>query len=234
MEEHMSRTVHVDYITDFTFDFELEPRATALVVVDMQYASACRQTGLGKSLQAQGKEELARYRYDRVEGVVIPTIQRLLAFFRRHRLAVVYLTMGSEMPDFSDALPHLKAFFASSNNRLGTPEHEILEEVKPKPGELVLNKTTMGAFNSTNFDSLLWSKGIKYLLFTGVSTNMCVETTARDGADRGFCCVMIEDGCGASAQSYHDAALITFRRLFGKVQTSQEVISELEAGMVKG
>jgi nicotinamidase-related amidase len=92
----------------------------------------------------------------------------------------------------------------------------------------------MGAFNSTNFDSLLWSKGIKYLLFTGVSTNMCVETTARDGADRGFCCVMIEDGCGASAQSYHDAALITFRRLFGKVQTSQEVISELEAGMVKG
>lgn len=230
----MSQRVNVDYITDFTFDFELEPPATALIVVDMQYASACRETGLGKSLKAQGKEELARYRYDRIEGVAIPTIQRLLAFFRRHHLTVVYLTMGSEMPDFSDALPHLKAFLASSNNRLGTPEHEILEEVKPEPGELVLNKTTMGAFNSTNLDSILWSKGIKTLLFTGVSTNMCVETTARDAADRGFRCVIIEDGCGASAQTYHEAALITFRRLFGKVQSSQEVVLELEAGMIKG
>jgi len=230
----MSQRVSLDYITDFTFDFALEPAATALMVVDMQYASACRQTGLGKSLYAQGKEELARYRYDRIEQIVIPTIQRLLAFFRHHHLTVVYLTMGSEMPDFSDALPHLKNFLASSNNRLGTPEHEILDEVKPEPGELVLNKTTMGAFNSTNLDSILWSRGIKYLLFTGVSTNMCVETTARDGADRGFRCVIVEDGCGASAQTYHDAALITFQRLFGKVQSSQEVILELEAGLAKG
>ena len=230
----MSQRVRLDYITDFTFDFELEPLATALVVVDMQYASGCREAGLGKSLKEQGKEELARYRYDRIERVVVPTIQRLLAFFRRHHLTVVYLTMGSEMPDFSDALPHLKALFASSNNRLGTPEHEILEELKPEPGELVLNKTTMGAFNSTNLDSILWSRGIKYLLFTGVSTNMCVETTARDGADRGFRCAIIEDGCGASAQSYHDAALVTFQRLFGKVKSSQEVIRDLEARMAQG
>jgi nicotinamidase-related amidase len=229
MEVKMSPKVSLDYITDFNFDFELEPSATALVIVDMQYASACRETGLGKSLQAQGKEELVRYRYDRIEQVVVPTIRRLLAFFRRHRLAVVYLTMGSEMPDFSDALPHLKAFFTSSNNRLGTTEHEILEDVKPEPGELVLNKTTMGAYSSTNLDSIMWSRGIKFLLFTGVSTNMCVDTTARDGADRGFRCVIVEDACGASTQSYHDAALITFQRLFGKVQSAQDVIGELES-----
>lgn len=230
----MSQRVSLDFIADYTFDFELETRATALVVVDMQYASGCRETGMGKALNEQGKEEVVRYRFDRIEQVVVPTIQRLLAFFRRHHLTVVYLTMGSEMPDFSDALPHLKTFLASSNNRIGTREHEILAEVKPEPGELVLNKTTMGAFSSTNLDSVLWSRGIKFLLFTGVSTNMCVDTTARDGADRGFRCVIVEDGCGASAQSYHDAALITFQRLFGKVQSSQEVILELEAGMAKG
>jgi len=229
----MSQKARLDYITDFTFHFELEPLATALVVVDMQYASACRETGLGESLKKQGKEELVGYRYDRIEQVVVPTVRRLLAFFRRHHLTVVYLTMGSEMPDFSDALPHLKSFLLSSNNRTGTREHEILEEVKPEPGELVLNKTTLGAFSSTNLDSILWSRGIKFLLFTGVSTNMCVDTTARDGADRGFRCVIIEDGCGASAQSYHDAALISFQRLFGKVRSSQEVILELEAGMAK-
>ena len=136
----MSQRARLDYITDFTFHFELEPLATALVVVDMQYASACRETGLGKSLKKQGKEELVGYRYDRIEQVVVPTVRRLLAFFRRHHLTVVYLTMGSEMPDFSDALPHLKSFLLSSNNRTGTREHEILEEVKPEPGELVLNK----------------------------------------------------------------------------------------------
>jgi nicotinamidase-related amidase len=87
----------------------------------------------------------------------------------------------------------------------------------------------VGAFSSTNLDSILWSKGLKYLLFTGVSTNMCVETTARDAADRGFRCVLIEDGCGASAQSYHDAALTTFQRLFGRVNTSAEVMAELRA-----
>ncbi|MCK5205442.1 MAG: isochorismatase family protein [Desulfobacterales bacterium] len=113
--------------------------------------------------------DLTKYRFDRVEDVAIPTITRLLSFFRKHQLSVIYLTMGSR------------------------------------------------------------SKGLEYLLFTGVSTNMCVETTARDAADKGFRCVLIEDGCGASAQSYHDAAMTTFQRLFGKVNTSVEVIAELKS-----
>ena len=131
--------------------------------------------------------------------------------------------------DYNDALPHLKALFQSSNNYVGSPEHRILEDIKPHQGDLVIHKTTVGAFSSTNLDSILWSKGLKGLLFAGVSTNMCVETTARDAADKGFRCVLIEDGCGASAQRYHDATLETFQRLFGKVKTSKEIIEELKA-----
>ncbi|UCG06673.1 MAG: cysteine hydrolase [Desulfobacterales bacterium] len=218
-----------DYITDFTSDFELEPKSTALIIVDMQYATASRHDGLGKWLQAQGKTDLSNYRFERVENVVLPTIKRLLAFFRENQLAVIYLTMGSRSKDYSDALPHLKALFRSSNNYVGSSQHRILEEIQPKEEELVIHKTTIGAFSSTNLDSLLWSKGLTYLVFTGVSTNMCVETTARDAADRGFRCVLIEDGCGASAQNYHDAAMTNFQRLFGKVKTSAEVIAELAA-----
>jgi len=94
---------------------------------------------------------------------------------------------------------------------------------------MVVNKTTIGAFSSTNLDSILWSRGIRYLLFTGVSTNMCVETTARDAADRGFRCVLIDDGCGASSPEYHEATMVTFQRLFGKVKNSHEVMEELKS-----
>jgi nicotinamidase-related amidase len=218
-----------DYITEFTSDFELEPKSTALIIVDMQYATASRNKGLGKLLSEQGKSDLAEYRFDRIEDVTIPTITRLLSFFRKHQLSVIYLTMGSKAKDYRDALPHLKALLQSSNNYVGSDEHRILEEIKPQGAELIVQKTTIGAFSSTNIDAILWSRGLKYLLFTGVSTNMCVETTARDAADKGFRCVLIEDGCGASAQSYHDAAMTTFQRLFGKVNTSEEVIAELKS-----
>ncbi|HUU81687.1 MAG TPA: cysteine hydrolase, partial [Acidobacteriota bacterium] len=114
-------------------------------------------------------------------------------------------------------------------NRVGTPENNVLEEIKPEPGETVINKTTIGAFSSTNLDSILWTRDLRYLLFTGVSTNMCVESTAREAADRGFRCVLIDDACGASKTEYHEATLVTFQRLFGKVRSSEEVMKELRA-----
>jgi nicotinamidase-related amidase len=227
LDHAIKEPLYMDYIIDFTSTFEIEPLSTSLIIVDMQYATACRETGLGKLLERQGKGDLGKYRFDRIEKTVVPTIQRMLSFFREHELAVVYITMGSYDQYFSDTLPYLTNFFRSTNNRIGSKEHEILEELKPEPDELVINKTTMGAFSSTNLDSVLWSKGIKYLLFTGVSTNMCVETTARDAADRGFRCILIEDACGAPRPEYHEAALKNYRRLFGKVQRSEEILEML-------
>ncbi len=217
-----------DYISDYTATFELEPEATALIIVDMQYASAYRHTGLGKRLLEEGKEDLAAYRFDRIENIVVPTIKKLLSFFRENRLMIFYITIGSYTDDYSDTLPHLKKLFQSSNNRLGQKEHEILDELKPEPGEMLINKTTIGAFNSTNLEAILHAYGINSLLFAGVSTNMCVESTARDAADKGFKCVMVEDGCGATKQEYHDATLSTFQRLFGKAQSAEQVIEELK------
>ena len=225
----MSPKMTNDYIAAFTSDFEFEPKSTALIIVDMQYATGSRYEGLGKLLIEQGKSDLVKYRFDRIENVVMPTIQGLLSFFRENQLAVIYLTMGARLKDFHDTLPHLRALFQSSNNYVGSREHSIIDDIKPQQGELVIHKTTVGAFSSTNLDSVLWSMGIKGLLFTGVSTNMCVETTARDAADKGFRCALIEDGCGASAQRYHDATMETFQRLFGKVKTSKEIIEDLKA-----
>ena len=97
-----------------------------------------------------------------------------------------------------------------------------------KPGEPVLNKTTMSAFHSSGFERLLRAWGVELLLFTGISTNSCVQGTARDAADRGFSCVLVEDACGAASQALHDAACTNFARLLGRVASTTEVLRELE------
>jgi nicotinamidase-related amidase len=93
----------------------------------------------------------------------------------------------------------------------------------------VLNKTTMSAFHSTGFERLVRAWGIEQLVFTGISTNSCVEGTARDAADRGFRCLLVEDGCGAASQALHDATCTNFARLLGRVASSAQVLAELQA-----
>jgi nicotinamidase-related amidase len=217
-----------DYAHQFNPGFVLDPRTVALVIVDMQYASGSRDHGLGRNLKARGQETLGAYRFDRIERTVIPAIQRLLAGFRARGLRLVYLTVGSELPDYSDLLPHMRAFAQSAGNTRGNPEHEILDALAPRPGEAVLNKTTMSAFHSSGFERLVRTWGVEQLVFTGISTNSCVEGTARDAADRGFRCLLVDDGCGAASQALHDATCTNFARLLGRVATSAEVLAELE------
>jgi len=217
-----------DYAHQFNPGFELDPRTVALVVVDMQYASGSRDHGLGRNLKTRGQEGLGAYRFDRIERTVIPTIQRLLAAFRTRGLRLVYLTVGSELPDYSDLLPHMRAFAQSASNTRGNPEHEILDALAPRPGEAVLNKTTMSAFHSSGFERLVRTWGVEQLVFTGISTNSCVEGTARDAADRGFRCLLVEDGCGAASRALHEATCANFARLLGRVASSAEVLDELE------
>lgn len=220
-----------DYKTAFTTTFTLDPRKTAFIPVDVQYASASRIMGLGKILQEQGKEEQGKYRFDRIEQVVIPNIKKLLNFFRKHQLRIIYITQGARMADFSDIMPHKIPFVQSTNNRAGQREHEILDEIKPLPEEMVVNKTTSGAFNSSTIDSVLRTMKIEHCLFAGVSTHMCVEGTARDAADRGYRSMMIDDACAANKEEYHNAALVTFQRGYGRVCTTEEVIQELAGNL---
>ena len=228
-DQSISDAAARDYASLFNPPFELDRRGAALVVVDMQYASASRRHGLGALLKAKGLEDRGAYRFDRIEQVVTPTIQRLLVAFRRGKLPVIFLTVGSELPDFADMLPGMRRFAEAIGNTEGTREHRILDELAPLAGEAVVNKTTMSAFHSSGFERLVQAMGRTQLCFTGVSTNSCVEGTARDAADRGFQCVIVEDGCGAASPELHDATCRNFARLLGRVATAREVLGELGA-----
>ena len=220
-----------DYYSDFENKFTIDPGKTAFIPLDLGYATACRTTGLGKILKEQGKERLGQYRFDRIEQVIVPNVQKMLGYFRQHGLRIIYVTTGSLMPDYSDILPHRRPFMMAQNNRLGQREHEILDEIKPLPGEMVINKTTTGAFNSSSLDTVLRTMGIEYCLFAGVSTHMCVECTARDAADRGYRCVLLEDALGASKPEFHNNALHVFQRGYGRVADTDEVIRELDGSL---
>jgi nicotinamidase-related amidase len=214
-------------MNSYTQEVQLDPTRAILIVVDMQYASGSRTEGLGRKLALDNRPEYGRERFDRIEQTVVPNLQRLLTFFREQNLPVLYLVIGSDHPDFLDVPEHMRKLVRDTNNRVGTREHEILDELKPRQGELVVRKTTISAFSSTGVETLLRAIGKDCLVFTGISTNMCVDSTARDAADRGFKCVLVEDSCGAAKMAYHDAALVTFQRLFGRVASANEVMAEL-------
>lgn len=218
-----------DYVSVYTRDVELNPSRSCLVVVDLMYATGTRATGLGRLLDEQGRADEADYRFNRIEQSVIPNTLRLLEWAREHEMRRVFLTYGSEVSDYSDLSPQMLELCRSTNNRVGEREHEILEELTPRPEERVINKITPSAFTSSPIELILRNYGVEDLLFTGVSTNMCVESTLRDAADRGFGCVLVEDACGADSAAYHEAACQVLRRLYGHIMSTEEALSRLAA-----
>lgn len=226
--------LELDYLPKLARRVEIVRAKTALVIVDMQYATASRHHGLGKRLREKGEFEFARWRFDRAEQVVVPNIARLIGAFREGRLPVVYTVNGGTKSDYSDTPPIMRETYRASNNHLGTKEHEILDELKPAPSDFVVPKTTVGAFASSNIDTLLRSLGVEVLVFVGYSTNACVDQTARVAADLGYACILVDDGCGAATEEYHRSAMTNFARIFGRVAMTDDIVAALAEQLAKG
>ncbi len=215
-----------DYIQDYMTAPVADLAKAALVVVDMQYATGHRDGALGRRMRAE-RWNLTDYRFDRIERLVVPNILRMAPVFHAGAGEVVYITQGAERADCADAPPHMRKFYASTGNHVGSREHDILDELAPTENDFVVNKRSIGAFASTGIDHLLRSLGRTQLYVTGISTNMCVETTAREAADRGYAVTLVEDACATTHADLHEGTLRNFRRLFGRVLSSDAVISEL-------
>jgi nicotinamidase-related amidase len=216
-----------DYINRFTRPVPVDAGDTALVVVDMQYASGSRHHGLGALLASQGKLAEAEYRFARIENLIIPHTRKLLAAFRAAGSPVVYLTVGAHKADYSDAPPHVRGFFQACNNHAGSFENGIVEGLRPLPGDPVVAKNTMGAFASTDLGAVFDRLGVKTAVYVGVSTNNCVDTTAREAADRGYGSILVSDATGTCSDRMQEVTLESFRRLWGRVLTTEEVMREL-------
>ncbi|MFC7557425.1 cysteine hydrolase family protein [Pseudoroseomonas wenyumeiae] len=112
---------------------------------------------------------------------------------------------------------------------LEAPRTKFSRRLRPEPGDIIINKSTIGAFASSSIDSILRSMGRNQLIMCGISTNMCVETTAREAADRGYSVTLVEDACATTHADLHASTMKNFARLFGRVQPCDEVLSEIGA-----
>lgn len=222
--------------------FQVDPQRSALVIVDMQNSTANLEHGWNKLMQEQFPE-LAAYVIPRLRDIVIPNNQRLVQFFRQHKLPIVYLTVSRNRADGYDwPLPlrrRYQHFESSVNSRVGAERNsydsQVIDAIKPEPGDLVVNKTSTGPFNSTGLDQSLRNMGIASLVITGIATNACVETTMRDAADRGYDCLLVEDACSTLHPAYHEATLLNCEMIFGNVRTTDQIIAEFSECLgVKG
>jgi len=211
----------------FKINFKLEPELTALLIIDMQNASACRTEGIGRLFKDTGKSAMVEWRFSRIEKIVLPNLVRMLTFFRQHRLKVLHIYYGSVMDNYRDIPIFIRQVAQRINNRVGTKVNKILTEVEPQPGEPVIRKSTESAFMSSSIDRVLKNLGIKYLLFGGVSTNSCIDGTARNAAELDYHCIIIDDCCAAVSESMHQGALDNFSFLPGFIKSTEEIIYEL-------
>ena len=211
-----------DYVQAFTTDRPVDPARAALVIVDMQYATGHRDGGLAQKMKAEG-QTTTDWRFKRIHDLVIPNTQRLIRAMRACGGDILYVTIGAARPDCRDAPLHMRKFFHDMGNYVGSRQHQIIEELAPEEGDYILRKTSIGAFASTGIDHLLRTLNREFLFMTGVSTNMCVETTAREAADHGYAVTLVEDACSTTHKDLHDATIRNFQRFFGKVRSTDEV-----------
>ncbi len=165
----------------------------ALVIIDMQ-RDFVEPGGFGAVL-GNKVERLQK---------IVPTVAGLLKTFRELRLPVIHTREGHH-PDLSDCPPAKKRRGGSALRIgdpgpmgrilvLGEPGNEIVPELRPEAGELVIDKPGKGAFYATGLDERLKAGGITHLIFTGVTTEVCVQTSMREANDRGYECLLVEDG----------------------------------------
>jgi nicotinamidase-related amidase len=206
----------------------VEQTRTALVIIDMQYLDAHRDGEFGRRARRQGIEERTEWYFSRVEQLVVPTIAKLLEAARGLRLDVVYTRIAALTSDGRDLGWRYRHWGMTAG--VEEKDSEILPEIAPAEGEIVINKTTTSAFMGSHIDRILRNLGAETLIVCGVITSGCVESTVRDAADAGYRVVLVEDACAALSEQSHRNAINAMHPIFATV-TSSELLLEQLAGL---
>jgi len=209
----------------------IQIRKTAVLVVDMQNAF----------VKNGGYSHLAGYDISRTEKITVPC-KEVIRAARDKGAKIIYFQMGCS-PDLSDMGPDdSPGAYKSKGRRLikERPElreklyvyggwgAEIIEELKPKENDIVIRKQRYDGFIGTNLDIVLKTFGIKYLLFIGTATNICVESTIRHAFFLDYFPILVSDAvCQMGPDLLQEATILNVQSTFGWVVHSESVLQAI-------
>ncbi|MDB5322142.1 MAG: isochorismatase [Phycisphaerales bacterium] len=211
------------------YPYDFSPEKCALLIIDMQ-RDFLEPGGFGEMLG----NDVAQLRR------TIEPNKKLLAAWRKAGLQVIHTREGHR-PDLAD-LPPAKKIRGRSATCIGDPGpmgrilvrgeegHDIIKELYPAPGEPVIDKPGKGAFFATDLHAILQNRGITQLVVTGVTTEVCVNTTVREANDRGYDCLVPADCVGSYFPEFHEMGLKMIKAqggIFGWVTHSKDVLAAL-------
>lgn len=214
------------------YPFPFNPAVCALLIIDMQ-RDFLEPGGFGAAL-GNDVSQLRR--------AIAPNV-RLLAAWRAAGLPVLHTREGHR-PDLQDLPPSKHARASSGGLRIGDvgpmgrilvqgePGHALIPELAPRPGEIVVDKPGKGAFYATHLEASLIELGVRQLVVTGVTTEICVQSTVREANDRGYDCLVPSDCTASYFPHFHTAALAMIAAqggILGWVTHSEQLLSALES-----
>ena len=200
-----------------TLEARVDPRHSALLIIDMQ-KDFCVE-GFGAS---QAGRDLAATRS------IIPALKKMLASAREAGVLIGHVGFWTLENHLSDSGPWLaqrrRSTYSSDKLCMENSEGaDFIDELSPQPGEIVIRKHRYSAFKGTDLDMLLRTREIKTVITSGVSTNVCVESTLREAFELGYYVCIPRDGAASWDMSLHDATLQTVTHRFGLVTTCEEI-----------
>jgi nicotinamidase-related amidase len=212
------------------YPFEFTPELCALLIIDMQR----------DFLEPGGFGEMLGNDVSQLRGTIEPN-KRLLATWRARGWHIIHTREGHR-PDLG-CLPHAKKIRGRSPTTIGDKGpmgrilvrgeagHDIIPELYPEFGEAVIDKPGKGAFYATDLHAILMNRGIKQLIVTGVTTEVCVNTTVREANDRGYDCLVPSDCVGSYFPEFQEMGLKMIKAqggIFGWVSHSDKILAALQ------